>query len=437
MLPYYRRAARYCEIGEFAFTVSEAFDRPLAPMIAHFDGSTSWSTDCLERFSCPTDFGQRYLKQLKQAPNLRVVLGATVVEVLLDGGGRRARGVDARTPEGEQIEVRASQVVVATGGLETARLLLASQRTQHAGLGNARDVVGRYYMSHLAGTLGRFVPNGGMQAVWNGYDQTDDGTYTRRRLSLRPQAQRKHQIGNVIARLHHPRISDPAHGSGVLSALRLMRRAIPHQFRHRLAEANDPRSSPLHLINILRDAPAVTRFALKMLVSRRLAARKYPSVVVRVPAGVFSLDVHAEQEPRRDSRVRLTHARDRIGMQRLEVDWRYSPTDIATVATAMKLLSEEICAADAGTLEISPGEVERELTRWGSYTGHHLGLARMGTDPRTSVVDANAMVHDVDGVYVAGAAVFPTSSQANPTLTAVALAIRLADHLATKGCHDA
>ena len=67
--------------------------------------------------------------------------------------------------------------------------------------------------------------------------------------------------------------------------------------------------------------------------------------------------------------------------------------------------------------------------RYGAYGGHHIGTARMGDDPRTSVVDANCRVHGVANLHIASAAVFPTSSQANPTLTVVALALRLADRL--------
>ncbi len=55
----------------------------------------------------------------------------------------------------------------------------------------------------------------------------------------------------------------------------------------------------------------------------------------------------------------------------------------------------------------------------------------MSDDPRHGVVDRNARVHGIGNLYVAGSSVFPTSGYANPTLTIVALALRLADHLKT------
>jgi choline dehydrogenase-like flavoprotein len=69
------------------------------------------------------------------------------------------------------------------------------------------------------------------------------------------------------------------------------------------------------------------------------------------------------------------------------------------------------------------------MTRYGAYGGHHIGTARMGHDPHLSVVDADCRIHGVSNLSIASAAVFPTSSQANPTLTVVALALRLADRL--------
>jgi choline dehydrogenase-like flavoprotein len=69
------------------------------------------------------------------------------------------------------------------------------------------------------------------------------------------------------------------------------------------------------------------------------------------------------------------------------------------------------------------------MTRYGAYGGHHLGTARMGTDPKTSVVDPHCRVHGVPNLFIASAATFPTSSQANPTLTIVALAMRMAKRL--------
>jgi choline dehydrogenase-like flavoprotein len=99
------------------------------------------------------------------------------------------------------------------------------------------------------------------------------------------------------------------------------------------------------------------------------------------------------------------------------------------VSRSLGLLAEDLRQSGSGRFDFDPSEVELEMTRYGAYGGHHIGTARMGTDPRTSVVDPNGRVHGIDNLFVTGAATFPTSSQANPTLTIVALALRLASHL--------
>jgi choline dehydrogenase-like flavoprotein len=151
-------------------------------------------------------------------------------------------------------------------------------------------------------------------------------------------------------------------------------------------------------------------------------------VIVR-PANVrFSLDFHAEQEPNPASRVMLGDQTDALSLRRIHVDLRYSEQDVATVGHALAALAHEVQRTRVGRFTYDPAQVEAEITCYGAYGGHHIGTARIGRDPRRSVVDSDRRLHEADNVYVVGAAVFPTSGQANPTLTIVALALRLAAH---------
>ena len=170
-------------------------------------------------------------------------------------------------------------------------------------------------------------------------------------------------------------------------------------------------------------------FAWHMLRERKLAERKFPSIIVTSRANLYSIDFHAEQQPEASSRVLLDDARDALGMPRLRIDWRYTAGDVDTVQRAIALLATEFARTGVGRLDYDAASVEAEMTRYGAYGGHHIGTARMGSDPRSSVVDSDCRVHGVDNLYVAGSATFPTSSQANPTLTVVALSLRLAAQL--------
>jgi choline dehydrogenase-like flavoprotein len=430
ILPYYLEANRLCEAGEFAYRVGEAFDGPLRPMIEGFD-SPNFTTDTLERFSCPTDFGARYGRRLRAAPNIRVVLHANVTRVQLEAGGARVASLAVAALDGKTLTATARQYVLAAGGLEVARLLLASRDVQPHGVGNDRGIVGRYYMCHLAGTIGALTLRGPLGAVWNGYDVSYEGIYCRRRIALTPEAQRRLRLGNFVARLHHPRITDPDHRNAILSLLFLAKFVIPYEYGKRLhgGERATLGMWLQHARNVMAGPFDAVGFAWHMLRDRKLAERKFPSIIIKPKANLFSLDFHAEQQPNPESRVELTSDVDALGVPKLRVDWRYTAVDLDTVARAIALFAEDLDRSGIGALAYDPAGVEFEMTRYGAYGGHHIGTARMGRDPGSSVVDADCRVHGIENLSIASSAVFPTSSQANPTLTIVALALRLAERL--------
>ncbi|MBE7159149.1 MAG: GMC family oxidoreductase, partial [Rhodospirillales bacterium] len=165
--------------------------------------------------------------------------------------------------------------------------------------------------------------------------------------------------------------------------------------------------------------------------------RKFPSVIIRPRTNLFSLDFHAEQVPNADSRVGLADARDRHGNRQVRIDWRYAAKDVETVATGFQLLRDDLAARGTGVLSLAQDESDFEmlLRRDGAYGGHHIGTARMGATSSTGVVDRHGKVFGVNNLFVTGSAIFPTSSQANPTLTIVAMSLRLADHLKTLAEH--
>jgi choline dehydrogenase-like flavoprotein len=430
LMPYYTEANRLCEAGAFAYTAEAAFDRPTRPIIQGFEESV-FSANTLERFSCPTDFAGRYGRKLDNARNVRVLLHANVTALHVNGDGTAIDSITVRNLRGKRFAVRASQFVLATGGLEAARLLLASRDVVPTGVGNGHDVVGRYYMCHIAGTVGAISIDRPTSAVWHGYEVADDGTYCRRRFALREPVQRAQKLGNFIARLHHPRITDPRHRNGILSLLFLAKMFIPYEYRIRL-HGSEPTTAAMwlqHVANVALGPADAARFAWHMLRDRKLAERKFPSVIIQSKANLYSLDFHAEQQPNPASRVTLSGRSDPLGMPRLHVDWRYTAGDVDTVRRAIALLAGEIRRQRLGAFDYEDDALEAEMTRYGAYGGHHIGTARMGSDPRSSVVDADCRIHGLRNLFVAGAAVFPTSSQANPTLTVVALALRLAAHL--------
>lgn len=433
---YYPRANTICEAGRCSYQAEESVLGGMRPIVRDFD-PVDFTTAHIERFSCPTDFGRRYRQQLASSVTTRVLLHANCTRLVASSDGARIEMAAVRTRDGNCFGVAATQFVLATGALEVVRLLLVSDDVHAAGIGNARGLVGRYYMSHIAGTIGTLRIDRPAEDVWQGYDRAEDGVYCRRRIALRESAQRRERIGNAVFRLHHPRIPDPRHRTGALSAIFLARRMISYEYAKRL-ESHEPlttRAWLQHLANVGTDAPGVSRFLWHWLRDRVLAERKFPTVIIRPRTNLFSLDFNAEQVPNWNSHVRLIDQTDALGVPRLHVDWRYTDADVQTISSAFRLLQQDIALAGVGDLGLEPDEanIEAVVRRDGAYGGHHIGTARMGLDPTQGVVDGNCRVFGVNNLYIGGSAVFPTSGQANPTLTIVALAVRLARHIHTEG----
>ncbi|MDB5870404.1 MAG: dependent oxidoreductase [Polaromonas sp.] len=433
LLPFYPRANALSEAGRFSYQAEDALGPGAAPLIQGFSSQRVLASG-LERFSCPTHFGSRYARQLGLAPHVQVLLGANCTAVRLQPDGRAVRAVEVATLAGSRFSVAARVTVLAAGGLETARLLLASRDVSPAGVGNHHDVVGRYYMCHIAGNVGRLIVQGPTRNVRHGYELTPEGIYCRRRLAVAAGEQRRLGLSNTVARLHFPRITDPAHRSGVLSGLFLARKLISYEYGKRLNDGSTatPASYARHLLNVATDPLDTTAFLAHWLRHRSFAERKFPSVILRNRTNRFSLEMHAEQIPQAQSRVTLSDKVDALGMPRLRVDWRYSPADIESVRRTLDVLTQEFALSGKARFEYDPETLEQDLMRFGAYGGHHIGTARMGLDARTSVVNADCQVHSVSNLFVAGSAVFPTSSQANPTLTLIALSLRLGNTLSQR-----
>lgn len=426
LVGFYPEANRWCEAGDFAYRRDAAAALcPSEPMVGGWQGRDV-DIESLERFSRPTDFGRRYARELREQRGLRVLLGANVIDLETTEDRSTVVSVKAATLGGRRLRVRAGSFVMATGGLETPRVLLCAMARRSLDLGASARNVGRYYMTHLAGNVGRVTLSA---PSVHGYRRDDAGVYCRSRFTIAEASQRAARIGNMAARLHFTDPGDPSHRNGVLSLAFLARGLIGWEYSVRL-RPDRPRPILPHVTNVIRDLPRTAAFAARWVALRRLVGRRLPSVVVEPRHGVHSLDVHAEQAPNPESRITLGAGLDRFGNPTLRVEWRHSPIDLRTVRVGVAMIATDLQRSGAGRIEWSDQSVDVEMLRHGAYGGHHIGTARMAERPEDGVVDRNCRVHGTRNLYIAGSAVFPTCGQAPPTLTIVAMALRLADHLA-------
>lgn len=439
---YYPRALEIAQAGLPEFDAGAAEPGAPADMLPGRTGADA-VLDRIERFSHPTDFGRWYRRRLADARSVRLITGAPVEQILASPDGMATTGVRLRVTPDQTAAITAPRVVIAAGGIETARLLLASDEVRAGGLGNGNDLVGRYYQCHLEGELGAIAFHAPPRDVRMDYFRSHDGMYCRRYIWLAPVAQRRERLAGLVLRPAHVSIVDPAHRHPVLSAMYLAKNMIvPEYARKMTALEHDARrmrngSSAAfhgaHLRNVMLGAPRLAGFALDWTRRRILARRKLPSVVLGDPRGVYPLDLNGEQEPHRDSRIRLGDERDAHRMRRTIIDWRCTAEDRRRMIDGVRLIGRALAAGGAATITLDDAEAERWSNHPVPVGGHHIGTARMAATAAEGVCDANAELFDTRGVFVAGAACFATSSFANPTLTLLALTLRLADHLRTPG----
>jgi choline dehydrogenase-like flavoprotein len=185
---------------------------------------------------------------------------------------------------------------------------------------------------------------------------------------------------------------------------------------------------------VLRGLPSALTGSLRFIAGRYLRHPPLPGFFVLNPARTYGLSYHAEHFPSASSRVWLADDTDRYGMRRLCVDLRFSKEDATALFRAHELMREWLDATRLGVLRYrQPAEETAEAILGCAQHGtHQIGTIRAGRHRNEAVVDSNLQTLDLRNLYVASSAIFPSSGQANPTLTIVALALRLADHLARR-----
>ncbi len=430
---YYPRASRYCEIDAATPGDSDDADGKL-PFLDGFS-SDEVLTCSYEKFSAPTNFGRKYGPALRAARSMVVLVNTTCTQLVSDGSGRIVEAACATLADA-RLRVKAGKFVLACGSIEVFRLLANSPAPAGHALGDAGGMLGRCLMNHIEGTVGRLVLDRPDRRISWGFERSEEGVYRRRRITIHPSAQRRRKTLNFVARLHHELVADPRHHNSILSAMYFAKRMLLPEYRAKLAIVSDPATMPkgamfwsLHARNILMGAPALAGFSAGWLWKRHLLYRRIPYVVLESRRGIYPLDINAEDSPNPDNHLYLTYARDRFGTRQVGVKWHPSTVDFQSIATSCRLLRDAFKASGAGDYQFDDARLDDEVRKFMPIGGHHIGVTRMSRSPREGVVDPDCRVHGTANLFVASASVFPTSGHASPTLTIVALSIRLADHL--------
>jgi choline dehydrogenase-like flavoprotein len=363
----------------------------------------------------PMRFGRNFAPN--HAPNIHVLLHANVTHLNTNLAGTCLESVEVSTLEKKQIQIKAKAVVLACGGIENARLLLNSNRILPQGVGNSQDLVGRFLMDHPGCILGSFDPkySAKVQSRFGHYwlDNPQGRHLYLHGLALSPELQAKEQLLNCAAFLEQiPSPDDPWFAMVRLKNARKRKASTLPWEQSRTA---------------LQDALAIATQSGTVVdgLYRRFIKHR-PSIIKAARIDLFCL---VEQRPNPESRVTLSDKIDALGQPLSQINWHISEQERHTVHRFGQLICQEFKRMGLPQ-PILADWLEKE--NWQSHftdRAHPIGTTRIALDPTSGVVNPNCQVHGVEGLFIAGSSVFPTTGHANPTLMIVALSIRLADWL--------
>lgn len=374
--------------------------------------------DTISQFSPPARFGKLYREALSQAHRVRVYLYANVVSIDTNPDATAVTQVSVRTLSGRSMKVAAQVFVLAAGGIENARLLLASNRTQPVGLGNGNDLVGRYFMDHprlMSGDV-RFRRDWARNKLYDikyHYQNaavSAHGQPISSQFALQPEVLRREGLLNSRVWFF-----STFYGEGSAGAEALIRA------KQALLKKDQPGYRPARdILTMLRHPIDTAGFGLTRLLQPRALI-----------AGV-RMQAIVEAEPDPESRVTLSDQRDALGLPRVRVSWKLGARVQRTFDRTFALLAEELERSGVADVTLDPSIEGHAWPAQLEGTWHHMGTTRMHESPRQGVVDPDCRVHGIGNLYIGGSSVFPTVGANFPTITIAALALRLADHLVAR-----
>jgi choline dehydrogenase-like flavoprotein len=410
--PFYERAQRAAGLGSYRwYDVEEA-----AAQVDH--GPLALDRELLQTRivqCCPIlGFADLYASELRASTNLRVIPGVRAMRLSTSSAADRVSAVETVDGSGRVGRLEADVFVLAGGGVENARLLLVSNEVDPAGLGNAHDLVGRFFMEH-----------------WFFELELDHQLHADLRLYEAPVSR---EDGYREAQA-----AGDAHiwGQLVLSEALMRERRSPGLglwLQRGPREPSSVTASRRFVKSVLRGKrPDQPRSDVATALSDPVSVARHVTRRLRGEGGLmgegYSLRVELEQVPDPENRITLSSAADAAGQPRPELRLALAGGELERALISLETVLPELDLDGAAAAAQLKGL--HDAGRFGFFF-HHMGTTRMSDDPADGVVGRDCRVHGLSNLYVAGSSVFPTGGTAAPTLTAIALGLRLADHLSAR-----
>lgn len=393
MDPFYARANQVLKLGPYEYDLSywqkEVSNLKPFPLDPGVIGYKMWQNSPLNGWS--GGLAKEYRDRIVKAKNVSLYTYATVTDIVANDGISEIKHLVVRNHAGKTHIVKARHIILAGGAIQNARMLLAANKQMPPGLGNGNDLVGRFFMEHLevdAGELWLLRPF-----------PTDLFNWSKIwcELAIQPEVQKKEQILSGTA------------GPNPLTW------GIHAKPRMETFQNEDPRKAWDNMAQNWGRADSLAKLAKEGSITR-----------------AFELQTRLEQAPNPDSRITLGNEKDAFDVPLANLHWKLTDLDKRSVRRINEIIGEEAGKAGFGRLRITEAFRDKNDMSWPDTINggwHHMGTTRMNDDPKAGVVDSNCRVHGLANLYVAGAGCYPTSGAPNPTLTLVALSLRLSDYI--------
>jgi choline dehydrogenase-like flavoprotein len=349
-----------------------------------------------------TNVGVKYREFVENNQNLDCFLNANVTDIRLGEDLQTVTGFEVTSYHDQKYIINAREFAVAAGGIENPRILLNAKNQIKAGIGNEKGLVGRFFCEHPHHQLGEFILEDEPKKV------------------LRAEQKKEWKPIDHIGRFFKP-----------TDAMMVEKKVLNHSLEMQPGPPPEPTSSDGFFKSTLR--------------SMLCAADYIRDTAEAIKGGAVTCDhkvdgyvtISAEQEPNYESRVRLSKQKDRFGLQKADLYWYHSDLDRKTVRDAAYYAAKKLALTHTGRVRLERWLREDDVHLPGPhantasfvYGPHHMCSTRMSDSPETGVVDSDCKVFSCNNLYIAGSSVFSSGGFANPTLTIVQLALRLAEHL--------
>lgn len=393
LVPFYTRAHEYLDLGPYDYSPDHWHQRRVEYEMLELKPGPVYHK--LWRFSPPTRYGTKYLNAITDSRKISLYTYATAVDLKASPGLNAIEELTIRNYAGKTHRVRARAFVLACSTIQNVRLLLASNSQVPAGLGNQHDQVGRYFMEHVEVKAAELQFDRPRRVDFYLRNRT-----ARVELTVSAAAQREEQMLNCTASLMP------------MNVARKLKPVIETW------SSPDPRESGKFLRENQKEARVGP-------LARLLASGLYQD---------FELHARLEQAPHPDSRITLDTERDELGMPRVSLNWELTRLEKHSLRSLFRLIGQQFGTAGLGRVRLLPYLQDPADEQWPPFTSggwHHIGATRMSDDPARGVVNPDCQVFGLSNLFIAGASCFPTAGAVNPTLTLVALSLRLSDHLKT------